>query len=107
MKDDFVNRTERALSRIILPLSGTMIGVCATMIGLVKVLETQTGPSHVDEYLSLVLLLFLASSLLSYVSIRNSGHRLARYVELAADISFLIGLVCLSAVGLFFSYEII
>ena len=34
---------ERALSKHILPSSGTMIGVCATLIGLVKLAEAHIG----------------------------------------------------------------
>ena len=34
---------ERALSRHILPTSATMIGICTTFIGLVKVAESKMG----------------------------------------------------------------
>ena len=30
-----------------------MIGVCTTLVGLVKIAEAQIGPSHVDEAVSL------------------------------------------------------
>ena len=36
-RDD--ERAERVLSHIILPASCTMIGVCATIIGLVKIVD--------------------------------------------------------------------
>ena len=49
---------DKALSKHILPSSGTMIGVCATVIGLVKVLEPDIGPSKVDEYAALTSLFF-------------------------------------------------
>ena len=39
-----------------------MIGVCATLVGLVKILEARIGPSHVDEYATLTALLFLVSA---------------------------------------------
>jgi hypothetical protein len=38
------------LASHILPVSGTMIGVCVTLIGLVKLAEARHGSSHVDEY---------------------------------------------------------
>jgi len=39
-----------SLASHILPVSGTMIGVCATPIGLVKLAESKHGSSHADEY---------------------------------------------------------
>ena len=27
-----------------------MVGICTTLIGLVKIVENRIGPSHVDEY---------------------------------------------------------
>lgn len=44
---------EDQLSRHILPNASTMLGVCLTGIGLVKIAENRLGPSHVDEYLAL------------------------------------------------------
>ena len=43
-----------SLASHILPVSGTMIGVCATLIGLVKLASQRHGPSHVDEYAAIV-----------------------------------------------------
>src|ERR1700750_3034933 len=51
-----------SLASHILPVSGTMIGVCATLIGLVKLAESKHGSSHVDEYAALAAVAFLASA---------------------------------------------
>jgi hypothetical protein len=105
--DDF-EPTERTLSKIILPTSTTMIGVCATIIGLVKVYEVRAGPSRVDEYSALVMLLFFVSAIASYLSIREAdraGH--GARLELLADVSFVLGLLGLTIVGFFFAYELI
>lgn len=85
-----------------------MIGICTTLIGLVKIIEARIGPSHVDEYAGLAALLFLLSALTSYLSLRGrmSGATSARY-ETAADFLFLLGLVSLSAISLLFAYEAI
>ncbi len=105
-RDD--ERAERVLSHIILPASCTMIGVCATIIGLVKIVQTRGGPSHVDEYSALVLLLFLVSAGASYLSIRHTARRLfSTRCELVADGFFLAGLFAIAVIGLFFAYEII
>jgi hypothetical protein len=99
---------QRSLSKHILPSSGTMIGVCATLIGLVKVAEPHIGPSRVDEYAALASMLFLASAIASYISIRHSGHpRLSERSETVADQCFLAGLIGIAAITLFFAYEVI
>ena len=107
MRND-TKQAERTLSRIILPISATMIGACATIISLVKVVEVRAGPSRVDEYAALVMVLFLVSTISSYLSIRRwdrgqGGVRL----ELVADVFFLVGLLAIAMVGFFFAYEVI
>jgi flagellar motor component MotA len=99
---------DKALSKHILPSSGTMIGVCATVIGLVKVMEPDIGPSRVDEYAALASIFFLAGAVASYASMRNAGrpHTAARY-EAVADQCFLGGLVAVTLIILLFAYEVI
>jgi hypothetical protein len=104
---DAKTRTD-ALATHILPVSATMIGVCATLIGLVKLAEQKFGPSHVDEYAALVAVTFLASALASYLSIRNSDRpRLSIRIEQIADLIFLGGLVGITLVAALFAYEVI
>jgi hypothetical protein len=98
----------RELSKHILPNSGTMVGVCATLIGLVKLAEAHIGPSRVDEYAALDSMLFLASAIASYISIRNPERpRLSERCEAVADQCFLFGLIGLAIITLLFSYEVI
>jgi hypothetical protein len=98
----------RNLASHILPVSSTMIGVCATLIGLVKVAEVKSGPSHVDEYAAVVGIVFLVSALSSYLSIRYS-HRppLSIRIEQFADAVFLCGLLGITLVATLFAYEVI
>jgi hypothetical protein len=85
-----------------------MIGVCATLIGLVKLAEEKLGPSHVDEYAALTAVTFLASALASYLSIRYSDRpRLSARIEQIADLIFLMGLVGITLVATLFAYEVI
>ena len=96
------------LSRHILPTAGTMVGVCTTLIGLVKILEARIGPSHVDEYAALTAILFLVSAIASYLSIRlGAGSDLEARLERSADICFVLGLVSLSIISVLFAYETI
>jgi hypothetical protein len=101
-------RVSRELSRHILPTSATMIGICTTFIGLVKLAEARIGPSHVDEYAALAALLFLVSSAASYLSIRFSDQkRLGAPCEKLADQFFLAGLVSITLIATLFAYEAI
>ncbi|WP_347379597.1 hypothetical protein [Bradyrhizobium sp. STM 3843] len=85
-----------------------MIGVCATLIGLVKLAEAKLGPSHVDEYAALTAVIFLASALASYLSIRFSERpRVSARIERIADLIFLVGLVGITLVATLFAYEVI
>lgn len=106
--DSSTDRKDRALSHHILPTSGTMIGICTTLIGLTKIVEAHIGPSHVDEYAALTALLFLTSALASYISMRHAERKeLSRRCELLADQCFIIGLIGITMISLFFAYEII
>jgi hypothetical protein len=96
------------LASHILPASGTMIGVSATLIGLVKIAEARIGPSHVDEYAALATLVFLLSAIASYLSIRHADAvRFSQRCEIIADQTFLLGLVSIAAIAVFFAYEVI
>lgn len=106
--DVLAQRERRVLAFHILPASGQMLGVCVTLIGLVKIAEARTGPSSADKYAGLVALFFLSSALTSYLSLRQA-HRpnFARRVERVADLMFLSGLVGITGVAILFAYELI
>lgn len=101
--------TERAsLATHILPVSGTMIGVCVTLVGLAKLAAGRSGQSHVDEYAALAAISFLASSLASYLSIRFLRRsRLSYRLEQIADAIFMFALVAITLVATLFAYEVI
>src|SRR6201995_463990 len=103
-----IRTRSESLASHILPVSGTMIGVCATLIGLVKLAKAKHGSSHVDEYAAIASVTFLASALTSYLSIRWS-HRTkpSLLVEQIADVIFLGGLVGITVVATLFAYEVI
>lgn len=94
------------LARNILPSSGTMIGICTTLVGLVKIAEGRLGPSRADEFGGLVGIVFLFSAILSYLAIRTTRRlRMSRRFERAADMLFMIGLICIVAVAVLFAFE--
>jgi hypothetical protein len=91
------------LATHILPNAASMIGVCVTAVGLVKLLEGRIGPSHVDEYCAIAALIFLACAILSYIALRRGdGDRLSLLLERIADACFMLGLVALTGIALLF-----
>jgi hypothetical protein len=91
--------TDNKLSSHILPTSSTMVGVCMTAVTLVKLGETTTMLTRVDELMAFDGLLFLVSAFLSYMAIRTTT-RLAIGLERMADAVFMLGL-CLTVVASF------
>jgi hypothetical protein len=95
------------LANHILPVSGTMIGVCVTLVGLVKIADP-SGHNHVDEYAALAAISFLASALASYLSIRYAQRAELSYrLEQLADMIFIAALLAITLVATLFAYEVI
>ena len=97
---------QERLAQHILPNSATMIGVCVTAVGLVKVAEAHIGPSNVDNYSALAGIVFLVSAICSYMSLRVQGA-VSVTLERIADVSFMLGLVALTGITMLFAYEVI
>lgn len=88
----------------ILPTSATMIGVCMTVISIVKLLHIGPTGTWIDKLLAIDSLTFLASAAFSYVSMRNGAYaRLEKY----ADLSFMVGLLGMSLCALLLAFELI
>jgi hypothetical protein len=96
------------LSGHILPVSATLMGVCVTLVGLVKVVEIRTGNSRVDEYAAIAAIAFLTCSIASYLSIRcSTWTKLSYWLEQIADIIFVCGLIGITLIATLFAYEVI
>src|SRR2546429_10003855 len=79
-------RLEQDISIHIFTVSSVMVGVCLTVIGLIRVVITLgTADTLADDCLAMNALLFLISCLLSYWALRPRGwrrmHRLDRLAE--------------------------
>ena len=99
-------RNQNNLSGHILPTSGAMLGVCMTVISIVKLTQTNRGIAYcVDDLLALDALIFLASSIFSYLSIRSNSKKV--YFEDIADKFFMLALLCMGAAVLLLTYEIV
>lgn len=88
----------------ILPTSATMIGVCMTVISIVRLLHIGAAATWIDKLLAIDSLIFLASAAFSYCSMRNGAF--ARY-EKHADLSFMIALLGMTICALLLAFELI
>ena len=103
-----VGQPRRGLAQHILPSSGTMIGIAATLIRLIKILEGATGETKADEFAAAAAMIFLASAAAAYVAIRvEAKGPLSRSFERVADVCFLAGLVGLVGIAALFAFEAI
>lgn len=93
------------ISRHIMPTSATMVGVCITVISIVRVMEVHGAVSTViDDLVALDGAMFLIATILSYVSLR--APRLGRRVERYADLVFLGGLAVMVVASFLLAWEI-
>ncbi len=95
---------ESKLSHHILPTSAQLVGVCVTVISLIKVLHIGQVGIIISRLLAVNCILFTVSALLSYASMR--GYKMER-MERYADQFFMIGLMELSGCALLLAFEII
>jgi len=77
-----------------------------TVISIVKLTQANRGIAYwVDDLLALDALIFLASSIFSYLSIRSNSKKV--YFEDIADKFFMLALICMGAAVLLLTYEIV
>ena len=92
------------LSNHILPVSATMVGVCMTVISVIQLAPKNAISSWADKMLALDSLAFLASTMLSYWSVRHKDRMLK--AERYADHLFLFGLGIMVFVSFLVSFEL-
>ena len=87
---------KKNISRHILPTSANLLGLCFVILSFIKI--SKLGfETIVDELVGIAIVLFLVSSVLSYISMRSKTK--AEKYEKTADIIFLIGLFFLSLIS--------
>jgi hypothetical protein len=82
------------LSVHIFTVSATMVGVCLTVVGLIRVVITlRHVETLIDDLVSLDAMLFVASGLLAYWALRSRKHGRLHRIETIAERVFLGGMV--------------
>jgi hypothetical protein len=96
---------KNSVSHHILPTSANLLGLCFVLLSFMKV--TKTGlETMIDELVAVAVVLFLAASILSYMSIRTASKKSDHY-EKIADVIFLSALGLLAVTALVIVFEVI
>ena len=100
-------RLEQDISIHIFTVSSAMVGVCLTVIGLIRVVITLgTADTLADDCLAMNALLFLISCLLSYWALRSRGWRRMHRLERLADGIFIFAMIGMVVVCTLITYTI-
>lgn len=79
--------------------SAALVGVCLTVIGLIRVVTATTKVGTIaDDLLAADATLFMVSCVLSYWALRVRNVRRMHRIERAADAIFLLGLLLMTTV---------
>lgn len=98
---------EADISVHIFSVSAALVGVCLTVIGLLRiVINTSKVESVVDDFLAADAVIFLLSCVLSYWALRTRSLYRMHRVERMADAIFLVGLFLMVLVCSFVAYAI-
>lgn len=94
------------VSKHILPTSSNLLGLCFVLINFLKFWEMDKKIDLIlDSLVGIAIVLFLFSSILSYLSMRS--RKKAVFYERIADIIFLIGLFFITVISLMIAFEVL
>jgi hypothetical protein len=101
------NHLEEDISIHIFTVSSAMVGVCLTVIGLIRVVITFGKADTVaDDLLAADAFLFLVSCLLSYSALRTRSKRRMHRMERIADGIFILAMILMVVICGFITYAI-
>src|SRR4051794_39855638 len=104
-KEDPDNHLEEDISIHIFTVSAAMVGVCLTVIGLIRVVITLgKADTLADDLLAGDAFLFLLSCLLSYSALRTRSKRRMHRRERIADGIFIAAMVLMVGICGFITY---
>jgi hypothetical protein len=101
------NHLEQDICIHIFTVSSAMVGVCLTVIGLIRVVVTLgKADTLADDCLAIDALLFLISCLLSYWALRSRGVDRMHRVERIADAIFIFAMIGMVVICALITYTI-
>lgn len=90
---------EEDVSIHIFSVSSAMVGVCLTVIGLIRVVITLGKMDTIaDDLLAIDAVMFLIASLISYSALRTRSRRRLPALERIADVIFVIAMMLMTTV---------
>jgi len=92
-------------SGYILNTSANLVGLCFIALTSLKLFKLPVE-SFIDDITAGALVTFMASCLLSFLSLRSRSNRSAKY-ELIADYAFFAGLILIFTMTLLVTYNVI
>ncbi len=90
----------------ILNAASNLLGICFILLTSLKLLN-QSEKTMIDEVTIAAIFSFMASSILSFLSIKTSSSHRSEQLENIAEIIFLAGLCILFLTTLLFSFNVI
>jgi hypothetical protein len=87
--------------------SAAMVGVCLTVIGIIRVVISLRRPDVFgDDLLAVNAMLYLAACLVSYWALRTRSQRRNHRLERGADVLFLVALTLTAVNAAFIAWAI-
>lgn len=100
-------KLEEDISIHIFTVSAGMVGVCLTVIGLLRVvISLRKADTVADNMLAFDAILFLLACLASYWALRTRSRRRMYLVERLADAVFIIALLLMVVICVFITFAI-
>ncbi|MEL1244566.1 hypothetical protein AAEO56_09865 [Flavobacterium sp. DGU11] len=90
----------------ILTTSSTLLGLCFVVLTSLRI-SNSSEASLIDEFTAAAIVMFMASSMLSYLSMRSSRLAPKPQYEKIADIVFLAGLTFLFITTMLITFNVI
>lgn len=90
----------------LLSLSGTLAGLCVTVVALMHTFATDTATTVIDDLFALCALLFLLCTYGIFTALRLKSSVLARVLVRVVDTMFLVGLTLMTAAGFMMVYTV-
>ena len=104
-RDKTSSHLEEDICVHIFTVSAAMVGVCLTVIGLIRVVITLGNTDTLaDDLLAADAFLFLIASLLAYWALRSRSVQRKHRVERIADASFIMAMVLMTGICGFITY---
>ena len=97
----------RGIADQVFVVSSAMVGVCLTLMGLVRLIGSVSPVQTLaDELLTIVAAIFLVSCLAAYLSVRTRSTTYRLRYERAADWAFISGMIAIVAAGAVVAFHI-